>query len=76
MGRITYFFAPPQPVYQPVPQVQNQQPLRLVEPKVQRPQHVPQAQSIEPLIQGQPKVVLVDRNHDADEVVRNIQQQT
>jgi hypothetical protein len=34
MGRITDFFAPPQPVYQPVTQIQNQQPLRLVEPMV------------------------------------------
>jgi hypothetical protein len=75
MGRITDFFAPPQPVYQPVPQIQNQQLLRLIEPMVQRPQPVPQPQPLEPVIQGQPEVVLVDRNHDADEVVRNVQQQ-
>ena len=34
MGRIPYFFAPPQPIYHPVPQIQNQQPLRLIEPMV------------------------------------------
>jgi hypothetical protein len=27
------------------------------------------------MIQGQPEVVLVDRNSDVDEVVRNVQQQ-
>jgi len=75
MGRITYFFALPQPVYQPVPQVQNQQLLRLIEPVVQRPQPVPRPQPVEPMIQGQPEVVLVDRNNDVDEVVRNVQQQ-
>jgi hypothetical protein len=74
MGRITNFFAPPQPVYQPVTQIQNQQPTRLVEPMVQRKQHVPQPQPIEPVIQGQPEVILVDRNDNADEVVRNVQQ--
>jgi hypothetical protein len=37
MGRLEDFFAPPQAVYQSVPQVQNQQPLQLVEPMVQRP---------------------------------------
>jgi len=42
MGRIADFFAPPQPVYKPVIQIQNQQPLRLVEPMVQRPQPRPQ----------------------------------
>jgi len=36
---------------------------------------VPQPQPVELVIQGQPEVVLVDRNHDADEVVRNVQQQ-
>jgi len=77
MGRIPDFFASPQPVYQPVPQIQNQnqEPLRLIEPMVQRPQPVPQPQPVELVIQGQPEVVLVDRNHDADEVVRNVQQQ-
>jgi len=34
MGRITYFFAPPQTIHQPIPQVQNPQPLRLIEPMV------------------------------------------
>ena len=36
MGRIVDFFAALQPVYQPVTQIQNQQPLRLVEQMVQR----------------------------------------
>jgi len=75
MGRIEDFFAPPQPVYQPVTQIQNQQLLRLIEPIVQRPQLVPQPQSVEPVIQGQPEVILVDRNNNVDEVVRNVQQQ-
>jgi hypothetical protein len=74
MGRITDFYAPSQPVYQPVTYIQNQQQLRLIEPMVQRPQHVPQPEPIEPVIQGQPEVVLVDRNNNADEVVRNVQQ--
>jgi len=52
MGRIADFFAPPQPVYQPVPQVQNQQPLQLIEHVVQRPQPVPQPQPVKPIIQG------------------------
>jgi len=52
MGRIADFFAPPQPVYQPVPQVQDQQPLRLIEHVVQRPQLVPQPQPVKPIIQG------------------------
>ena len=64
-----------QPVYQTIPQVQNQQLLRLIKPMVQRPQPVPQPQPVEPIIQGQPEVVLLDRNHDANEVVRNVQQQ-
>ena len=42
---------------------------------VQRPQHVPQPQPVEPVIQGQPEVILVDRNNNADEVVRDVQQQ-
>ena len=74
MRRIADFFAPPQPVYQPVTQIQNQQLLRLVEPMVQMPQHVPQPQLIKPVIQGQPEMILVDRNDNADEVVRNVQQ--
>jgi len=36
---------------------------------------VPQPQPIEPVIQPQPEVIWVNRNHDADEVVRNVQQQ-
>ena len=42
MGRIADFFAPPQPIYQPVTQIQNQQSLRLVEQMVQRQKHMPQ----------------------------------
>ena len=76
MGRIADFFAPPQPAYQPVTQIQNQQPLRLIEPMVQRPQPVPQPQLVEPVIQGQLEVILVDRNDNADEVVRIVKQQT
>ncbi|KEH29376.1 hypothetical protein MTR_4g035995 [Medicago truncatula] len=72
MGRIEDFFAPPQPVYQSIPQVQNQRPLRLMEPMVQRPQPMPQPQPIEPVIQGQLEVILVDRNNNVDEVVRNV----
>ena len=41
MSWIADFIAPPQLVYQPVTQIQNQQPLRLIEPMVQRPQLVP-----------------------------------
>jgi len=36
---------------------------------------MPQPQPVEPVVQVQPEVVLVDRNHDVDEVVRNVQQQ-
>jgi len=43
---------------------------------VQRQQHVPQSQPIEPVIQAQLEVILVNRNHDADEFVRNVQQQS
>jgi len=71
MRRISDLFAPPQLVTQ----TQNQQPLRLIEPMVQRPHHVPQPQPVEPVIQGQPQVILVDRNNNADEVVWNVQQQ-
>ena len=71
MGRISYFFAPPQPVTQ----IQNQQPLRLVEQMVHRQQPVPQPQPVEPVIQGQPETILVDRNDNAVEVVRNVRQQ-
>jgi len=36
---------------------------------------VSQPQPVEPVIQGQPEVVLVDRKNNADEIVRNVQQQ-
>jgi len=36
---------------------------------------MPQPQLVEPMIQAQPEVILVDRNNNADEVVRNVQQQ-
>ena len=75
MGRIGDFFAPPQPIHQPIPQVQKPQQLRLIKPMVQRPQPLSQLRPVEPFVQVQPKVVLVNRNHDADEVFRNVQQQ-
>jgi hypothetical protein len=75
MGRIADFFAPPQLVYQPVTQIQNQQPLMLIEPMVQRLHHVPYPQPIELVIQGQLEVILVNQNDNADEIVRNVQQQ-
>jgi len=71
MGRIADFFAPSQPVTQ----IQNRQLLRLVEQMVQRQQPVPQPQPVEPVIQVQPETILVERNDNADEFVRNIQQQ-
>jgi len=74
MGRITYFSAPPQPIHQLIPQVQNPQPLPLIEPMVQRPQHVSPPYPVELVVQVQSEVVLVNRNHDADEVARNVQQ--
>jgi hypothetical protein len=46
MERIANLFTPPQPVQQPVPQVQNPQPLRLIQPMVQRLQIVPQPQLV------------------------------
>jgi len=42
MGRISDFIAPPEPVYQPGTQIQNRQPLRLVQPMFQRPHPAPQ----------------------------------
>jgi len=72
MGRIAYFFAPPQTVYQRMSQIQNIQHVQVVEPVVQRQQPMPQPQPIEPMLQAQPEVILVNKNHDADEVVRNI----
>ena len=74
MERIVDFFARPQLVYQPVTQIQNQQSLRLLEQMVQRQQLVPQPQLVEPAIQGHPEVILIDRNDNADEVVRNVRQ--
>jgi len=49
--------------------------LRSVEPMVQRLQPVRQPQPVELVNQCQPEVILVDRNNNADEVVRNVQQQ-
>jgi len=43
--------------------------MKIIEPMVQR------QQPVEPMIQAQAKVILVGRNHDADEVVRDVQQQ-
>jgi len=48
MGKILDFFIPPQPSYQKITQVQNQQQLQLIEPMAQRRQFVPQPQPIEP----------------------------
>jgi len=48
--------------------------VQIFEPIVQIQQHVPRPQPVEPMVQAQ-KVILVDKNHDADEVVRNVQQQ-
>jgi len=81
MGRIADFFAPPQTVYQRIPQIlnipqiQNTQPVQIVEHVFQRQQLVPQHQPVEPMIPAQQGVILVNRNHDADEVVWNVQQQ-
>jgi hypothetical protein len=49
--------------------------VQIVEPIVQRQQPVPRPQLVELMVQAQPEVILVDRNHDADKVVRNVQQQ-
>jgi len=46
MERIENLFGPPQPIQQPVLQVQNPQPLRLIQPMVQRLQLVPQLQLV------------------------------
>ena len=81
MGRIADFFAPPRTVYQQIPQIQNipliqnTKHVQIVEPIVQRQQPVPRPQTVEPMVQAQPEVILVDKNHDVDEVVRNVQQQ-
>ena len=81
MGRIAYFFTPLQLVYQRIPQIQNIpqfqniQHVQVVELVVQRQKPVPQPQLVEPMIQAQLEVILVNGNHDADEVLRNVQQQ-
>jgi hypothetical protein len=49
--------------------------VKIVETIVQRQQHVPRPQPVKPMGQAQPELILVDRKHDADEVVRNVQQQ-
>ena len=36
---------------------------------------MPQTQPVEPVILGQPEVILVDRNNNVNDVVRNVQQQ-
>ena len=81
MGRIADFFATLQPVhqriprFQNIPQIQNRQPIQIVEPTVQRQQLVLQPQPVEPEVQAHPEVVLVNMNYDANEIVRNVQQQ-
>jgi len=39
---------------------------------VQMPQPMHQPQPVEPIVQGRHEVVLVDRNHNVDEVVKNV----
>jgi len=36
---------------------------------------VPQLQPVEPVVQARPEEVWVNRNYDADQVIRNVQQQ-
>jgi hypothetical protein len=48
--------------------------VQIVEHIVQRQQLVLRPQPVEHMVQAQPEVILVDRNHDADEVVRSVQQ--
>jgi len=55
--------------------MQNPQPLQVVVPVVRRQKPMPQSQPVQPVTQTQPEVILVNNNHDADEVVRNVQQQ-
>jgi len=40
-----------------------------------RQQPVSEPQHVEPVIQAQPEVILVNRNNDVDDFVRNVQQQ-
>jgi len=44
-------------------------------PIVERQKPMPLPQPVEPMVQAQLEVILVGRDHDADEVVRNVQQQ-
>jgi len=59
MGRITYFFTPPQTVYQQIPHIQNipqaqiTRPVQIIEPTVQRQQPLPRPQPVEPMVQAQ-----------------------
>jgi len=82
MRRIANFFTPPQTVYQQIPHIQNipqaqiTRHVQIVEPVVQRQQPIPRPQPVEPIVQAQPEVILVGRNHDTDELVRNVQQQS
>lgn len=41
---------------------------------VKRQKLVPQPQLVEPVIQAQPEAILENRNHNADDVVRKVQQ--
>ena len=75
MRRIVDLFALVQLVHQYIPLVQNLRPLQIVEPVLQRQQPMPQPQLVEPVVQVQQRVILVNRNNDADEVVRNVQHQ-
>lgn len=81
MGRITDFFTPSTnclsqiPHIQITPQAQITRPVQIVESMVQRQHHVPRPQPVEPMVQAQLEVILVGRNRDALEVVRNVQQQ-
>jgi len=63
------------PQVQSIPHIQNIQHVQVVRPIVQRQQHMPQPQTVERMMRAYPKVILVNRNHDADEVVRIVQQQ-
>ena len=48
--------------------------MQIVELIVQRQQPTPRPEPIELRVQAQPEVILVGRNDDADEAVRNVQQ--
>jgi hypothetical protein len=49
--------------------------VQIIEHMVQRQQPMPRPQLVKPMVQAQLEVILVDRNRDADEVVRNVHQQ-